>query len=203
MKPNEYIKKYNLKDPTSDFNGGEFIADLAIDFNAMVEFHRQTNWSYAKFELCVKDIKSKLNSIIIKTAHQYITERTWGYFYATIVGPMKRAMFGDQLRREQEKREEREKLNREWRKDFDRRSAEYFRDFWEEEFVRMLGAMFGGARTKPTSSFAALGLTDTATKDDVRKRYRELAFQHHPDRGGSPGEFRKITEARDRCLMYV
>ena len=52
MKPNEYIKKYNLKEG-KPFNNNEFIADLSIDFKAMIEFHQQSNWNYTKFKNCV------------------------------------------------------------------------------------------------------------------------------------------------------
>lgn len=36
--------------------------------------------------------------------------------------------------------------------------------------------------------------------DDVRRAYRRLAAEHHPDRGGDPDLFREATVARDLLL---
>ncbi|PWK16550.1 J domain-containing protein [Tumebacillus permanentifrigoris] len=44
-------------------------------------------------------------------------------------------------------------------------------------------------------AYEVLGLTTAATWDQVRKRYRELVAQHHPDRGGDEGLFRAIHKA--------
>ncbi|RYF07984.1 MAG: J domain-containing protein [Comamonadaceae bacterium] len=38
------------------------------------------------------------------------------------------------------------------------------------------------------------------TADDVRARYRRLAAQHHPDRGGSRDRMAEINRARDEAL---
>ena len=47
--------------------------------------------------------------------------------------------------------------------------------------------------------YAILGLTSDATLTDVKKAYRKLARQHHPDRNdadpGAIDRFRRITEA--------
>ena len=54
-------------------------------------------------------------------------------------------------------------------------------------------------------AYATLGLRRDASDDQVRSRFRELALKHHPDRGGSNGEFvrthwayKTITEDRDQ-----
>lgn len=55
-------------------------------------------------------------------------------------------------------------------------------------------------------AYRTLGIHETATDDEVRKAYRELALRYHPDRVETQGEtarqqaeekFREITEARD------
>jgi curved DNA-binding protein CbpA len=47
--------------------------------------------------------------------------------------------------------------------------------------------------------YAILGLTSDATLADVKKAYRQLARQHHPDRNNADpaaiDRFRRITEA--------
>ena len=40
-----------------------------------------------------------------------------------------------------------------------------------------------------------LGLDKTASQDEVKQAYKKLALLHHPDRGGDPKDFAKITEA--------
>ena len=45
-----------------------------------------------------------------------------------------------------------------------------------------------------------LGLTEPVNRDQVKKRFRELAFRHHPDRGGDADRFRRIQSAAERLL---
>jgi hypothetical protein len=53
-------------------------------------------------------------------------------------------------------------------------------------------------------AFKLLGLVEaTATEDDVKRRFKDLAFQHHPDRGGDVQKFHAISEAKDRCLKVL
>ncbi|CAK9011435.1 unnamed protein product [Durusdinium trenchii] len=75
----------------------------------------------------------------------------------------------------------------------------------------------GGAKrpsAAPQSSpieryFRSLGLPKTATHDEVRKAYRKLALQHHPDK--NPGQkkaaaeikFREVAEAYDKVCEYL
>lgn len=55
-------------------------------------------------------------------------------------------------------------------------------------------------------AYRTLGLRETATDEEVRQAYRELALRYHPDRAAAQGEaarqaaekkFREVTEARD------
>ena len=45
------------------------------------------------------------------------------------------------------------------------------------------------------SYYDDLGLSPSATDDEIRVRYRELAMVAHPDHGGDPMVFRLLTEA--------
>lgn len=49
------------------------------------------------------------------------------------------------------------------------------------------------------AALAVLELPRDADPDAIKRRYRELAKQHHPDLGGLPARFREITEAYE-CL---
>ena len=55
-------------------------------------------------------------------------------------------------------------------------------------------------------AYRTLGLSETATDEEVRQAYRQLALRYHPDRFAAQGEaakaeaekkFREATEARD------
>ena len=43
--------------------------------------------------------------------------------------------------------------------------------------------------------YGILGINKTADENDIRKQYKRLSLQHHPDKGGSVEEFQKIQKA--------
>lgn len=43
--------------------------------------------------------------------------------------------------------------------------------------------------------YKVLGVAKDATNDEIKKAYRKLALEHHPDRGGDDKKFKKINEA--------
>jgi len=43
--------------------------------------------------------------------------------------------------------------------------------------------------------YSILGVGKTATPDEIKKSYRKLASQHHPDKGGDTARFQEIEEA--------
>jgi DnaJ family protein A protein 2 len=47
------------------------------------------------------------------------------------------------------------------------------------------------------SLYEDLGLSRDASPEEIKKTYRKLAMKHHPDKGGDPDVFKKISHAYD------
>jgi DnaJ family protein A protein 2 len=45
--------------------------------------------------------------------------------------------------------------------------------------------------------YESLGLTQNASPDEIKKAYRKLAMQYHPDKGGDSEKFKEISHAYD------
>ncbi len=45
--------------------------------------------------------------------------------------------------------------------------------------------------------YSTLGVSPTATPEEIKKAYRKLANQHHPDKGGDQNKFKDISVAYD------
>ena len=43
--------------------------------------------------------------------------------------------------------------------------------------------------------YKVLGVSEDANKDQLKKAYRKLAAQHHPDKGGDEDKFKEVNEA--------
>ncbi len=66
----------------------------------------------------------------------------------------------------------------------------------------LLAAMFGRAPKKSdnTRYYNVLGVSQTASQDELKKAYRKLAIKNHPDKGGDP---EKVFWSFEPCLFFL
>lgn len=55
--------------------------------------------------------------------------------------------------------------------------------------------MFNGLNRKMSTYYDILGVTRTATKQEIKKQFAKLSFKHHPDASGDSRKYQKIVEA--------
>ena len=46
-----------------------------------------------------------------------------------------------------------------------------------------------------TDYYQLLGVTKESNQSEIKKAYRKLAIQHHPDKNGDPELFKQVAEA--------
>jgi DnaJ-domain-containing protein 1 len=70
------------------------------------------------------------------------------------------------------------------------------------DLVRLSARALWSSRVNPVrpiverqQALAVLGLPPDATRQQIKRRYRELAKKYHPDRGGDQAEMRRIIAA--------
>jgi len=52
-------------------------------------------------------------------------------------------------------------------------------------------------------AWSVLGLPHSATKQEITRRYRQLAKEHHPDRGGDAAKMTQINQAFEALKELV
>ncbi len=51
--------------------------------------------------------------------------------------------------------------------------------------------------------FEILGISGYASPSDIKRRFRELAWEHHPDRGGDAEKFAELKSAMERAITIA
>ena len=126
----------------------------------------------------------------------------WRYFFATVVVKLREEMCPREVqarkKRAEEKRkawETRQEARRAWEQQWD----DLFREsIYERLFMSMLILS-----EIPTESFAFMELPTTASEDDIKTKFRELAMKYHPDKGGDKDKFTVLLEHKNKCLKWA
>jgi DnaJ-class molecular chaperone len=63
--------------------------------------------------------------------------------------------------------------------------------------VFLISAAVHAARhyTPSSTPYKVLGVSESATADEIKKAYRKAALKHHPDKGGDEEKFKEISKA--------
>ena len=194
MKSIHYVKKYNLN-LGPNFNHKELISDLTLDFITLLEVGK-AHQNIKGFENAVNAIKMKFDGISNKTAGVF-PEKLWGFFFATVIAKMREDLFPDIMKARSDRRDEIKKEREERQRMYD--GGDFFEDWFKRAFIASILA--GSAA--PTTELSLLGLTESATEDEIKVSYKNLAKKHRPDKGGKQAKFVEITEAKNKCLAWV
>lgn len=75
------------------------------------------------------------------------------------------------------------------------------------EILRLGARALWGSNANPVrplmqrqQALAVLGLPPSATRQQIKRRYRVLAKQHHPDRGGDQRQMQRIIAAYELLM---
>lgn len=199
MKPQEYVNKYRL-DLSDRFNHNEFIRDLSSDFISLLEFNKAED-NIKGFDNALRCIRSKFDAINNKTKG-IIKESLWKYFFATVVCKLRDKLCAREVQIRQKQREEKRKewqARNDMRKEYERQEREMFDEFYSNLFNSILKPR----KIIPKDSYEILGLSLTASRDEVKKAYWELSHEHHPDKGGKQENFVRISQAKNEVLSYL
>jgi len=93
--------------------------------------------------------------------------------------------YADEIKRQNMYKEEQDRQER----------AEYFKNFFKGFFGFDPTGEEEPEKQNTEYPYSVFGLKRGASKDEVKKAYRKLVLQKHPDKGGSNEEFRILQEA--------
>jgi len=204
MKPIQYVKKYKL-DVSENYDRQGFMADFTSDFMATIEVAQShSDFNLTHWNNLVKQMRTKFDGIVNKskgTADKW--EKTWKYFYATVVVKLRDQLFGEVLAKKKAAHEQRQREWEQMQRDF---GGDYYNDFmgnFFRNFAAGLAAFLGGPQSVPQDSFEVLGLPTTASENEIKGRFREMSLRAHGDKGGSDEAMRELIQARNKCLAYA
>lgn len=203
MKPKEYIEKYNIGSGWKPECQKQFLSELTSELIAFCEYNKAED-NIRGFDNSVNVIRMKWDAISRKISYG-LPEKMWSYFYATVIAPLRDSMCpreAERRRLQEERRQEEIKARREWA---ELRGQRWVEEAERERQKRMAAFILAFLLVNqcPTDSFAFLGLPESASEEDIKARYREMAVECHPDNGGSQEVFIQLTEHKNKCLKWA
>lgn len=205
MKTADYLSKYGL-DRNERVPQKPFLFDLTNEFLSYLETTKTAGGepTIKGYDQAIRVICQKWDAISRKMKGPGLPEGMWKYWYATFLARMRDELFPSEM---QQRRAEQEFRKQMWedRKRF-REEMFGFRSFFGGfGFGDWLGAWLKdlAPRTSSVVDLELFGLAPGATPDDIKEAYRKQVLAAHPDKGGDPEQFMKLTEARNRLLAVA
>lgn len=200
MKPKEYIEKYGIQGGWNPKKQQDFLSDLTSELLAFCEYNKAEN-NIKGFDNSVKVIRMKWDSISNKIRFG-LPEGMWRYFYATVIVKVREELCpADVARREKELEERRAEWER--RKKIKEREKLFWDYLFRESMYERLFISILTLSATPTESFTFMELPTTASEDDIKTKFRELAMKYHPDKGGDKDKFTALLEHKNKCLKWA
>lgn len=153
------------------------------------------------FDNALRTIRQKWDAISNKIRFG-LPEGMWRYFFATVVVKLREEMCSREVQARKEIAEEKKKAweaRQEARRAWERQWYDLFR---ESIYERLFTSMLRLSAT-PTESFEFMELPTTASEDDIKTKFHELAIKYHPDKGGNQDNFIALLEHKNKCLKWA
>ena len=200
MKPNDYIKKYNIQKGWESKYQKQFLSDLTSELLALLEYNKAQD-NIVGFNNAVKIIRMKWDAISAKICYG-LPEAMWNYFFATVISKIREECCPKDVARMERLRAERH-AERMRRKQIRETEERFWREQFRESIFERYAMLLMMLSSCPTESFEFLGLPTTATEEDIKNVYRNKVKDCHPDKGGSQEEFVRLTDHKNKCLKWA
>lgn len=187
MTSEEYINKYDL-DFSNDFNESEFITDLINDF--LLALDEEPPQNVKQFKEYVNSIHDLYREIRSNSLFAKISSDVWNKFYLIHIIEIRKRLFPDYKEFDFNNFQSRKSSNRKKKRKSSKRKASSSNK-----------SSYSYISNYPC--FEKLGLNNNSTEEQVKKAYRKLSLENHPDRGGNNRKFIEITEAKNKCLKIL
>lgn len=200
MKPKEFIQHFNLEKGWRPNVQNEFLSLLTSELLAFLEYNKAAD-NIKGFDNAVKVIRMKWDAISNKIPYG-LPDKLWSYFWATVVVKLREEFCPRETER---RRAEAAERKAQWERIQQQRKEqrEFFENAYWNAMYERLALMYLSLVAVPVEAFEFMGLSTTATPEEIKRRYREMSMQMHPDQGGNQEQFIRLTECKNLCLKWA